>query len=193
MAPGERKMLEEAQEPLRALVGGPCISLVGEDPVEMDRHGGTWKLASEVELKGLITGWIWRQWGKCGVQEGPRVLASATRWTDGSSTPRRGNMVGAGQRHTCVLLLCVCTRAKPPQSCLTLCEPMDCSPPGSSVHGILQARIVEWVVVPSSRDLHDPGIELVSLMPPALAGGFFTTSATCKAHIAFVHIHNWLS
>ena len=31
------------------------------------------------------------------------------------------------------------------QSCLTLCDPMDCSPPGSSVHGILQARILEWV------------------------------------------------
>ena len=34
------------------------------------------------------------------------------------------------------------------QSCPTLCDPMDCSPPGSSVHGILQARILEWVVVP---------------------------------------------
>ena len=33
------------------------------------------------------------------------------------------------------------------QSCPTLCDPMDCSPPGSSVHGILQARIVEWVVI----------------------------------------------
>ena len=37
------------------------------------------------------------------------------------------------------------------QSCLTLCDPMDCSPPGSSVHGILQARILEWVAMPSSR------------------------------------------
>ena len=37
------------------------------------------------------------------------------------------------------------------QSCLTLCAPMDCSPPGSSVHGILQARILEWVTVPFSR------------------------------------------
>ena len=37
------------------------------------------------------------------------------------------------------------------QSCLTLCDPMDCSPPGSSVHGILQARMPEWVVMPSSR------------------------------------------
>ena len=37
------------------------------------------------------------------------------------------------------------------QSCLTLCVPMDCSPPGSSVHGILQARILEWVAFPFSR------------------------------------------
>ena len=37
------------------------------------------------------------------------------------------------------------------QSCLTLCEPVDCSPPGSSVHGILQARILEWVAISFSR------------------------------------------
>ena len=37
------------------------------------------------------------------------------------------------------------------QSCLTLCDPMDCSPSGSSVHGILQARILEWVAIPFSR------------------------------------------
>ena len=36
------------------------------------------------------------------------------------------------------------------QSCLTLCDPMDCSPPGSSVHGILQARTLEWVTISSS-------------------------------------------
>ena len=36
------------------------------------------------------------------------------------------------------------------QSCLTLCDPMDCSPPGSSVHGILQARILGWVAISSS-------------------------------------------
>ena len=44
-----------------------------------------------------------------------------------------------------------CVRAKSPQSCLTLCDPMDCSPPDSSVHGILQARILEGIAVPSSR------------------------------------------
>ena len=40
-----------------------------------------------------------------------------------------------------------CLHAKSRQSCLILCDPMDCSPPSSSVHGILQARILEWVVI----------------------------------------------
>ena len=53
----------------------------------------------------------------------------------------------------------------------TFCNPMDCSPPGSSVHGISQARILKWVA--TQGDLPDPGIEPTS---PALAGGFFTTS-----------------
>ena len=39
------------------------------------------------------------------------------------------------------------------QSCPTLCDPMDCSPPGSSVHGILQARILEWVAISFSRGI----------------------------------------
>ena len=45
------------------------------------------------------------------------------------------------------------------QSCLTLYNPMDCSPPGSSIHGILQARILEWVARPSSKESFQPGIE----------------------------------
>ena len=48
------------------------------------------------------------------------------------------------------------------QSCLTLCDPMDCSPPGSSVHGILQARTLEWVACPPPGDLASPGIEPAS-------------------------------
>ena len=44
--------------------------------------------------------------------------------------------------------LCVCTRAR---SCPALCDPMDCCPPGSSVRGILQARMLEWAVISSSR------------------------------------------
>ena len=46
--------------------------------------------------------------------------------------------------------------AKSLQSCPTLCGPMDHSPPGSSVHGILQVRIVEWVAMPSSRGSSRP-------------------------------------
>ena len=45
----------------------------------------------------------------------------------------------------------VCMQAQSLQSCLTLCDPMDCSPPGSSVRGILQARTLEWVAMSSSR------------------------------------------
>ena len=71
--------------------------------------------------------------------------------------------------------------AKSLQSCLTLCyNPMDYSPPGSSVHGILQTKILEWVAF-SSPDLPNPGIEPTSLKSSALAGGFFTTSATWEA------------
>ena len=42
------------------------------------------------------------------------------------------------------------------QLCLTLCDPMDCSPPGSSAHGILQARVLEWVAIPFSRGSSQP-------------------------------------
>ena len=42
------------------------------------------------------------------------------------------------------------------QSCTTLCDPMDCSPPGSSIHGILQARILEWVSISFSRGSSQP-------------------------------------
>ena len=119
--------------------------------------------------------------------------------------------------------------AKSLQSCLTLCDPIDGSPPGSPVPGILQARTLEWVAIsfsnackwkvkvkslscvrllvtpwtaayqappsmgfsrqeywsgfsgPPPGDLPDPGIELASLMSSALAGKFFTTSATWEA------------
>ena len=63
-------------------------------------------------------------------------------------------------------------------SCLTLCNPIDCSLPGSFVHGVFQARILEWVTMPFSRDLSNSGIEPESVMSLALASGFFTTSAT---------------
>ena len=62
---------------------------------------------------------------------------------------------------------------------------MDHSPPGSSVHGILQARIREQVF-PSPGDLHDPEMEFGSFTSLALAGGFVTTSATWEALLYFI-------
>ena len=53
------------------------------------------------------------------------------------------------------------------QSCSNFCDPVDCSPPGSSVHGILQARILEWVAISFSRDLPNPEIEPMSPASPA--------------------------
>ena len=58
------------------------------------------------------------------------------------------------------------------------CDPMDCSPLGFSVHGILQARTPEWVPFSSPGDLPDLGTEPTS---PALAGGFFTTEPPGKS------------
>ena len=72
--------------------------------------------------------------------------------------------------------MCVCT-----QLCVTLCDPMDYSPPGSSVHGIFQARILEWVAIFFSRGSSLPrDWTCVSLMSPALAGGFFTNWEALK-------------
>jgi len=58
---------------------------------------------------------------------------------------------------------------------------MDCSLPSCSVHGIFQARILEWVPCAPPGDLPEPGIKPTSLASPTLAGGFFTTSATWEA------------
>ena len=67
----------------------------------------------------------------------------------------------------CVYVLCLVA-----ELCPTLCDPMDCSPLGFSVHESLQARILERVAISFSKDSSDPGMEPKS---PALAGGFCTT------------------
>ena len=64
------------------------------------------------------------------------------------------------------------------QLCLPLCEPMNCSPPGSSAHGILQARILEWVAIPSSTGSSRPRDRT---WVSCIAGRFFTFWATGKS------------
>ena len=67
------------------------------------------------------------------------------------------------------------------QSCSTLCEPMDCSQTSSSVRGIFQERLLEWVAIPYSRGSSSPrNWTLVSLVSPALTSGFFTTAPPGK-------------
>ena len=66
------------------------------------------------------------------------------------------------------------------QSCLTLCDHMDCSPPVSSVHGISQARILEWVAMPFSKGIFPT--QGPSLASPELADGFFTPDHLGSPH-----------
>ena len=65
--------------------------------------------------------------------------------------------------------------------CGQSCNPTVCRPPGSSVHEILQARILEWGAISSPGNLPHPGIDSLLPVSPALAGGFFTTSTTWDA------------
>ena len=68
------------------------------------------------------------------------------------------------------------------QLCLTLCNPVGCSPPGSPVHGILQGRILDWVAVPFPRGSSWPGD---GTQVSRIAGGFFTTSTTRKPLLSY--------
>ena len=72
--------------------------------------------------------------------------------------------------------LCVCSGA---QFCPTLWKPIDCSPPGSCVHGIFQENILEQVAILMPGSLPDPGIKPPSLASPLLTGGFFTIEPLC--------------
>ena len=74
-----------------------------------------------------------------------------------------------------------CLPAKSLQSCPSLCDPRDGKPPRSSVHGILQARILDWVAISSSRGSSQPRNSTGSLKSAALGGQFFTTSSTWEA------------
>ena len=83
-----------------------------------------------------------------------------------------------------IFLTCVCVLI---QSCLPLCDPMDCSPPGSSIHGILQARILEWVAIPFTKGSSQTRDQTwVSCTP----GRFFTVY---RNHLGPSFIHIWAS
>ena len=68
---------------------------------------------------------------------------------------------------------------------ILLCNTLACRWPGFSVHGILQARKLEWIAMPPAGNLPHPGIEPTPQMSPALAGGFFITRTTWEALLEY--------
>ena len=74
------------------------------------------------------------------------------------------------------------------QSCPTFCDSMDCSPPGSSVHGTLQARILEWAAMLSSRGSFQPNDRTHISCISFTAGGFFTNEPQRKP--LCIHFHH---
>ena len=78
--------------------------------------------------------------------------------------------------------------SKSAHSYSTLCDSMDCSPPGFSVHEIFQARILKWAAISYSRGLPYPGVEPISLVSPALAGRFFSSVPSEKPIKEFIGV-----
>ena len=103
----------------------------------------------------------------------------------GSPPQRWGRWVGSGCYNKYHRLRCVLSRF----SQVWLCDSMDCSPSGSSVHGSLQARIRGCHAL-LQGNLPDPGIKPASLMSPPLAGRFFTTSAVWEARLESQGLNN---
>ena len=84
-----------------------------------------------------------------------KYLTLATSWTR-VVTLKRVTASCLSQQVTKFFLSLLQSESEVAQSCLTLCDPVDCSPPGSTVHGILQARILEWVAISFSRGSSRP-------------------------------------
>ena len=88
-----------------------------------------------------------------------------------------------------LILLCLCEGSHSvTQSYPTLCNPTDCSPPGPSVHGILQTRILQWVAISYSRGSSQPRDQTTSPVSPTLAGKFFTKKQN-KDAILLAHLN----
>ena len=83
-------------------------------------------------------------------------------------------------------------RAKLLQSCPAPCNPMDCSLPNSSVYGILQTRVLEWVAMVSSRGHSWPQDQTCVSWVSCIVGRFFTHWATWEAHICCLYLGKFL-
>ena len=118
------------------------------------------------------------------------ILAWRIPWTE---KPSRLQSIGSqrtGQNWVTNTMIMSVQFSSVSQSCPILCNPMDCSPPGSSVHGILQARILEWIVIPFSRGISKPRDQtLVS----CITGRFLTILDTGKSSFINTYYEKWNS
>ena len=125
--------------------------LIGKDPNAGKDWGQEEKGMTEDEMVGwhhLLNGYGFGSWWWTGRPSVLQFMGSQRvghDWATGLNYPYTKQEV----------VLIVLTD----QSCPTLCDPMDCCPPGFSLHGILQARILEWVAIAFSRDHPNTGIE----------------------------------
>ena len=101
------------------------------------------------------------------------VMRQTEAWTLKSNSMRPNTWLATHKLHEVKVLVV--------QLCLTLCDPMDCSLPGSSVHGILQARILEYVAIPFCKGSSQPRDQT---QVSCIASGFFTIWATREAPLA---------
>ena len=116
----------------------------------------------------------------------PRLPWWSSGWDSG--LPMQGAQVPLGNYIPCATAELqniddACMHANLLQSCPTLCDPMNCSPPGSSVHGILQAKTLEWVAIPFSRGSSQCRDQT---WDSCIAGRFFTIWATREAQMELV-------
>ena len=91
--------------------------------------------------------------------------------------------------HSFSIYIYMCMCAKSLQSYPTLSDPMDCSPPGSSIHGILQARILEWIDISSSRGSSRPSDRTQVSCISCIAGGFFSAGLPGSPSFTYTHTH----
>ena len=115
-----------------------------------------------------------------------RVLLLACRQTD---SPLCCSFTSQRERESSAVSSSSCKSTN--QLCLTLWDPMDCSPPDSFVHGILRARIQEWVAMPSSRGSSQPRDQTRVSCDSSTAGRFFTAELQGKPTLTVLSKPNY--
>ena len=114
--------------------------------------------------------WLFRTLWTAACQTPLSVGLSRQEYWSGVPFPSPGDLPNPGMEPASLIspMGCSVQFSSVAQSCLTPCDPVDCSPPGSSVHGILQARILEWGAISSSRGSSQPWDQTYVSVTPAL-------------------------